>query len=49
MADFLKFSAADLSVIAQRLDAMEERYDNDNMGTESTNMDDTGKCCRVRT
>ncbi|GJE92281.1 Josephin-domain-containing protein [Phanerochaete sordida] len=36
------FSAPDLSEIAHRLDALEDTYDEDRRGHESTNMDDTG-------
>lgn len=36
------FSAPDLSEIARRLDALEESYDEQQHGRESTNMDDTG-------
>lgn len=36
------FTAPDLSSIALHLDALEETYDDDNIGTTSTNMDDTG-------
>ncbi|KAJ7218046.1 Josephin-domain-containing protein [Mycena pura] len=36
------FTAPDLSEIAQHLDALEESYDDDNYGTRSGNMDDSG-------
>ncbi|KAF8161112.1 Josephin-domain-containing protein [Crassisporium funariophilum] len=36
------FTAPDLSDIARSLDALEESYDNNNTGSSSTNMDDTG-------
>lgn len=37
-----QFTAPDLSAIARELDQLEESYDDDNSGRESTNMDDTG-------
>ncbi|KAF7321298.1 Josephin domain-containing protein [Mycena kentingensis (nom. inval.)] len=36
------FSATDLASIAKDLDSLEESYDDNNAGTRSTNMDDTG-------
>ncbi|KAJ6499279.1 Josephin-domain-containing protein [Mycena sanguinolenta] len=37
-----QFSAPDLSEIARNLDSLEESYDDENHGTRSGNMDDTG-------
>lgn len=38
----IQFTTIDLSQIATTLDALEAGYDDANMGTDSTNMDDTG-------
>jgi flagellar biosynthesis/type III secretory pathway M-ring protein FliF/YscJ len=47
MSYLLQFTALDLASIAQKLDAMEQSYDENNQG-KSTNMDDSGQSqCRM--